>query len=29
MAPTEGMVTKPEQQWDCGRGTPTLYDTKL
>jgi len=25
MAPTEGRVAKPEWQWSCRRGTPTLY----
>jgi len=25
MAPTEGRVAKPEQRWDCRRGTPICY----
>jgi len=24
MAPTEGRVARPEQQWGCRRGTPTM-----
>jgi len=26
MTPTEGRVAKPEQRWECHRGTPTLTD---
>jgi len=25
MAPTEGRVAKPEQWWDCRRGTPLSF----
>jgi len=28
MAPTEGRVAKPEQGWDCRRGTPSEQEQK-
>jgi len=29
MAPTDGRVAKPEQWWDCRRGTPVTQNNLL